>query len=157
MPFSLARLLRGPAIRIEINDSPETQEDLPIPAEWIIEGEPRSRVGTLSKSADNFTTTFIWSCTKGRFHWHFEADETVHIMEGEVFVTDDDGTERRLSPGSVALFRAGSHSVWHVPEFVKKIAFIYNAPPMPVSLAVRALRKIHALMAGKDKKQGLAA
>lgn len=157
MPFSLARLLRGPAIRIEINDCPETREDLPIPEAWIIEGEPRSRVGTLSKSADNFTTTFIWSCTAGKFHWHFEADETVHIMEGEVFVTDDDGTQCRLGPGSVALFRAGSHSIWHVPVFVKKIAFIYNAPPVSVSLVVRALRRIHAMMAGGEKKQGLAA
>ena len=154
MPFSFPRL-RGPAVRIEINDAPQTMEAAPVPPEWVIEGQPEARIGKISNSADTFASTFIWSCTAGRFNWHFASDETVHILEGEVFVTDDAGLQRRLGPGAVALFRAGSHSVWHVPEFVKKIAFIYEAPPEAVSFSLRALRKMKALMG--RKKTGLAA
>lgn len=155
MPFSLSRLME-PATRIDINDCPETLEAAPVPPDWVIEGQPEARIGKISNSADTFASTFIWSCTAGRFNWYFVSDETVHILEGEVFVTDDDGAQRRLGPGAVALFRAGSHSVWHVPQFVKKIAFIYEAPPVAVSLSLRALRKMQMLMSSK-KKTGLAA
>jgi uncharacterized cupin superfamily protein len=152
MPFSLSRLLT-PAVQIEISNRPETMESAPVPPDWVIEGQPEARVGKISNSEDTFTSTFIWSCTAGRFNWYFASDETVHIIEGEVIVTDDHGEQRRLGPGAVALFRAGSHSVWHVPHFVKKIAFIYEAPPVAVSLSLRALRKILTLMRGTPKSR----
>lgn len=156
MSFSLSRLM-GPTIRIEISDKPDALDPAPITPEWIIEGQPEARASAVSSSSDTFTSTFMWSCTAGRFHWHFDDDETVHILEGEVLVTDDDGNTRRLGPGAVALFRKGSHSIWHVPVFVKKIAFIYSPVPAALSLAVRALRKMHALMTGGGKKRGIAA
>ena len=52
---------------------------------------------------------------------HYSVDETVHIISGEVFVTDDGGAERRLGPGDMAFFPAGSASTWRVPSEVRKI------------------------------------
>jgi uncharacterized cupin superfamily protein len=42
--------------------------------------------------------------------WHYAVDETVHIISGEVIVTDEQGRVHRLGPGDMAFFPAGSHS-----------------------------------------------
>jgi uncharacterized protein len=96
--------------------------DSPIPAAWVIEGTPRARSKGLAESADGTSSMVAWSCTAGRFHWHYYVDETVQILSGEVFITDEQGRERRLGPGDMAFFPAGAHSVWYVPEEVRKLA-----------------------------------
>ena len=151
----LSLRLHGPASPIEIVEHPEASDLSVIPAAWVISGEPQVRLRLINQSTDTFVSTFVWSCTAGRFHWHFSADETVHVLEGEVLVTDDAGREYRLLPGSIALFRAGSHSIWHVPNFVKKMAVVYEPPPRFVSHALRALRKLKTWLG--IKSGGLAA
>ena len=94
----------------------------------------------LTESADGLVSTHLWDCTAGRFHWYFGVDEIVHILDGEVHVTDDDGQTVVLGVGDVGHFALHSHSVWDVPEYVRKLAF--HRAPKPVSLPVRALRKL---------------
>lgn len=123
------------------------QHDDLTPAEiepsWVLEGSPRARVKHIAHASDDELAIALWDCTAGRFDWHFGGDEFVHILAGEVTVTDGDGTTRKLKPGDTAYFPAGMNSVWHVHEYVKKLAvFRQNRPP----LAVRARRKIGALV-----------
>jgi uncharacterized protein len=113
----------------------------PIEPAWIIEGTPQARARELARSADGTAVVVAWSCTAGRFNWHYGVDETVHVISGEVFVTDEHGTERRLGPGDMAFFPAGSHSLWRVPVAVRKLAVCRQALPKPVWFAVRAWRK----------------
>jgi uncharacterized cupin superfamily protein len=107
-------------------------QDSPIRADWIIEGSPRARATGLAKSADGTSWMVAWSCTAGRFNWHYNVDETVHIISGEVFITDERGEERRLGPGDMAFFPAGTHSVWYVPKGVRKLAMCRR--PLPSRL-----------------------
>ena len=96
---------------------------------WVIEGAPEVRSKLLAESADGMSWVAAWSCTAGRFNWYYSVDETLHIISGEVFVTDEKERKRRLGPGDMAFFPAGSHSVWHVPNEVKKLAVCrYNVP-----------------------------
>ena len=60
----------------------------PIHPDWVIEGKPQARAKCLAQSADSTTSVMAWSCTPGRFEWYYAVDETVHIIAGEVFVTD---------------------------------------------------------------------
>src|SRR5882724_6597249 len=76
----------------------------PFPAEWVLEGRPQARATAIARSRDGAMTVVAWSCTKGRFQWHYSVDEMVHILSGEVFITDQSGTERRLGPGDTAFF-----------------------------------------------------
>src|ERR1700677_5332879 len=87
-------------------------EPAPIEPDWIMEGNPQARAKELARSDDGTSVVVAWSCTAGRFHWHYSVDETVHVISGEVFVTNDDGHERRLGPGDMAFFPAGSSSLW---------------------------------------------
>jgi uncharacterized protein len=124
-------------------------EPAPIEPNWIVEGNPEARAKELARSDDGTSVVVAWSCTAGRFHWHYSVDETVHVISGEVFITNDDGIERRLGPGEMAFFPAGSSSVWRVPQSVRKLAVCRHALPQPLGLALRVWRKLIAIITGQ--------
>ena len=80
----------------------------------------------------------VWECTAGTFDWHFHFEETIHILSGEVIVTDEDGRVFRLGAGDTAFFRGGSRARWHIPEKLRKLAFNRRVPPAMVVQAWRA-------------------
>jgi uncharacterized cupin superfamily protein len=114
----------------------------PFPAEWVVEGSPRARATAIAHSRDGAMTVIAWSCTQGRFRWQYQVDEMVHILSGEVFVTDQSGSERRLGPGDTAFFPAGSSSVWRVTRDVRKVAVCHVAMPKLICLTLRAWNKL---------------
>ena len=118
----------------------------PIPADWILAGTPEARSRELARSQDGASTVMAWSCTAGRFNWHYTVDETVHIISGEVFVTNEKGEECRLGPGDMAFFPAGSRSTWRVPAEVRKLAVCRQAMPLPFGFALRAWNKLSRTM-----------
>lgn len=119
----------------------------PIEPSWIVGGRPQARCAELTRSRDGTAATFVWDCTAGEFDWTFAADETVHILQGEVVVDDGSGP-RTLRPGDVALFHAGSTCRWRVPAYVKKLAFLRDPIPRPAMLAIRSWRRLKALTRG---------
>jgi len=117
----------------------------PIRREWIIEGQPRARNQVLALSEDRMATTLVWDCTAGRFRWIYDTDETIHILEGEVRLTDAEGRTKRLGAGDVVFFPAGSSATWQVDDYVRKLAFFRQPVPRPMSLFLRAFRKAAGL------------
>src|SRR5207244_5120854 len=114
----------------------------PINPAWIIEGAPVARNAILSRSADGTACTIAWDCTAGRFDWYYDFDETIHIQEGAVIVDDGHGPARRLGPGDVAFFPAGSHAIWHVEHYVRKVAFCRKILPAPLGALIGTLRAV---------------
>jgi uncharacterized cupin superfamily protein len=109
----------------------------PIEPGWILTGTPTARFAEHSHGADDAAFTGIWDCTAGEFRWHFVWDETVLILEGDVVVTADDGTERHLRAGDVAYFAAGSWYTWRIDSYLKKLAFCRKPFPKPLTMAYR--------------------
>lgn len=109
-----------------------------IPKDWIIDGEPKAQSALLSRSTDGAAVTVVWETTRGTFRWYFNIDETVSVLDGEVFITDEKNVVRRLGPGDVAYFRGGMWSTWRVPDRLRKIAFIRHGMPGPIAYIVRA-------------------
>lgn len=130
-------------------------EAAPIEPSWIVAGEPRARCALLNQSRDRTAITLVWDCTAGEFDWTYVDDETVHILEGEV-VLDDGSGQRRVGPGDVVLFHAGSTWRWQVPVYVKKVAFLRVPLPRPAVLAVRAWRRLRGLVSLRAAAKGLA-
>lgn len=118
----------------------------PIPQDWIVEGAPQARSKRLARSADGASSIMAWSCTPGRFRWHYIVDETLHIISGEVFVTDESGEQRRLGPGDMAFFPAGSSSLWHVTQDVRKLAFCRQSMPYLFGFALRVWNKLATIL-----------
>lgn len=127
----------------------DTQLDpAPLPVDWIIEGAPQARAKRLATSPDGTAAIIAWSCSPGRFHWYYAVDEILHLISGEVVVTDENGECRRLGPGDMAYFPAGSRSVWHVKQEVKKLAICRQSMPRPFGVMLRAWNKFAALLSG---------
>jgi uncharacterized cupin superfamily protein len=118
-------------------------EHAPLPR--ILRGNPEARSAVLARSRDRTSTTFAWECTPGEFTWDYAQDETLVVLTGEAFVTNEAGEECRLRPGDMAFFPAGSSSRWRVTERIKKIAVVRQHLPPPVGFGVRAWHKLMQL------------
>src|SRR3978361_1610779 len=60
----------------------------PINPDWIRGGNPVARNAVLSSNRDRAACTLVWDCTPGEFDWHYDSDETIHILEGSVVLDD---------------------------------------------------------------------
>ena len=83
----------------------------------------------------------VWECTAGRFNWHYSEDETVVVLSGEVFITEDKAGERRLGQGDVGFFPAGSSCIWRIDDHVRKIAVLRKDMPPLLGFGVRLWNK----------------
>ncbi|MGD0634333.1 MAG: cupin domain-containing protein [Beijerinckiaceae bacterium] len=122
-----------------VNPADVVLKPAPIPAEWVLEGDPQTMGQEIAHTDDGSTKVYVWQTTKSRFVWHYQADEIVTVLDGEVFLTDKSKTERRLGPGDVAFFPAGTEVLWRVPDHIRKIATLKTNLPEPVGGAVRWL------------------
>jgi uncharacterized cupin superfamily protein len=52
----------------------------PINPGWIIEGNPQARAKRLAESADGTSSVMAWSCTPGRFEWHYAVENRAHYF-----------------------------------------------------------------------------
>ncbi len=84
----------------------------------------------------------------------YKVDETLHIISGEVFVTDHKGAVYRLGPGDMAFFPAGTRSVWHVPHEVRKLAVCRHSMPRPFGHMLRAWNSLIDRLTGFSAGQG---
>lgn len=121
----------------------------PIEPSWIIEGNPQARSRVLSTSACNTATTLIWSCTEGKFNWHYDVDEAIVILEGSIVLEGDGMPPKRYGIGDVIHFRRGAHAKWHVEGYVRKIAFLRQTNPFPLGIAIRGANKLRSLVTSK--------
>ena len=126
----------------------------PIRSDWVIEGTPQVRSKYLARSADGASSVMAWSCTAGRFIWCYKVDEMLHVVSGEVFVTDENGAVRRLGPGDMAFFPAGARSVWHVPHEVRKLAMCRHNLPRPFGTLLRAWNHLIDRLTGFSAVEG---
>ena len=118
----------------------------PINPAWIIAGAPLARSKILSTSEDQTACTIVWDCSKGKFNWYYDFDETVHFIEGNVVVEDGHSPPQRLGPGDVIFFPAGSHAVWTVDKYIRKVAFCRKILPAPIGALVRAARAVKKIL-----------
>jgi uncharacterized cupin superfamily protein len=130
-----------------------SREPSPIEPSWIIEGNPEARSRRLSASADRAATTFIWSCTEGKFNWYYDVDETIVILEGSVLLESEDVPLMGYGVGDVIFFRQGAHVKWHVERYVKKVAFCRQTNPIGFGLAIRAVNKLMRMFSKQPQAQ----
>ena len=114
----------------------------PIPQEWILSGSPVSRSKLLARSRDWTSSTVVWDCTEGSFHWHYSQDETVLFLSGEAFLLLENGQERRFGPGDLGFFPSGTTATWRVAGQVRKIAVLKESMWPPFGLCLKAWKKL---------------
>jgi uncharacterized cupin superfamily protein len=126
-------------------------EPAPIPEEWVIAGNPQARATELAHSPDGTCTLAQWDCTAGTFHWYFNIEETIHILEGEVLVRDAAGKETLLRRGDVAVLPSSEWMVWHVDRYVRKLVLCRFPAPRPFGRVLRMLQGLRNKMNGRRR------
>ncbi len=104
--------------------------DMPIPPEWILEGNPVARGHVMVQSADQKQSSGIWECSAGKFHFIFPWHETFRILEGEVTIQEEGGNTHALRAGDFAHFPLGLKTTWEVKERVRKVFFLVTPEPL---------------------------
>src|SRR2546426_11334099 len=104
----------------------------PISRDWVLDGKPETRSKELARSHDRTSYVTVWDCTAGRFDWHYNKDETLVVISGEAFISDENGVERRIGPGDVVFFQAGTSAAWRGPHYIKKNALFRATHPRPL-------------------------
>ena len=127
---------------LRINAGLVDLEPDPIPAEWILDGNPQARVNKLVTSRDWSSTVIVWDCTPGSFKWHYSKDETIHFLSGEATMTDGDGEEHRFGAGDIAFFPAGTTCTWRVTEHIRKVAVVRETIWRPLGFVLKISKKI---------------
>lgn len=63
----------------------------------------------------------IWEKAASEFPWHYDEKETAYILEGEVIVTADDGSESvEIKAGDLVIFAAGLSCRWQIKQGLRK-------------------------------------
>ena len=108
---------------IEVANTTSKMTPSPIERSWIIEGNPAAQLSFLSKSVDGQAWTVVWQCSAGKFHWYYDIDETILILEGAIIIECDGMPPTRYGPNDVIFFKEGAHAKWQVEGYVRKLAF----------------------------------
>jgi uncharacterized protein len=140
-------------LMIETSDLNVKLKPTPIEPSWIIEGNPVAQGSVLSRSADGLASTVLWECTEGKFHWYYDYDETIMVLEGSMILENDAMRPTRYGPGDIILFRNGAHARWHVQGRVRKLAFCRTTQPYLLSFAMRVFNKIKRTLLPSVKAQ----
>lgn len=124
----------------------------PIPADWILESTPTARSKMLARSHDWTSTLVVWECTAGRFNWHFSQDEVILVVSGETFLIGENGEEKRLGPGDVGYFPAGTTCTFRVPDRIRKVAVVRESMWRPLGFGLKVWKKLLRVagLAGKS-------
>ena len=112
------------------NVSQAKLDAFPVPADWIIEGDPQGSAAILWKSADGRQCNGIWECTPGTFDW-IHTDETAMLVAGRVTVTPEGGEPFEIAAGDVVFFPEGTKTRWQVHETVRKAFHLHAAEGLP--------------------------
>ena len=130
---------------ISIHSSKASLAPAPINPDWILEGNPQARNRVLNRSSDDLGCAILWECTAGKFEWHYDIDEMIYIIEGEITVGDIGTSPRRLGPGDVVFFPKGSVAQWHVESHVRKIAYCHKPLPGFAQFPIAILRALKVM------------
>jgi uncharacterized cupin superfamily protein len=117
----------------------------PLPASWLIDGDPSPRLKIMTCSPEGGLLSGIWTCRAAKFRFDYATfDETVHIIRGvaEVRIGDE---ITQLRAGSIAYFPRGASSEWTVHEPIHKYFVQRNSN--------RCVRKIRGLLARFRKSE----
>jgi uncharacterized cupin superfamily protein len=101
-------------------------DPFPIPEAWILSGTPAATARFLVQSGDAGLVAGVWDCTAGSFDWHFECDEIIYVLDGDVEV-EHEGQRQRFERGSLVFFPVGARTRWHVATRIRKL-FIHRHP-----------------------------
>ena len=107
-------------------------DDWTLPDEVITGGNPVAKGKLLWQSDDKRLANGVWSCEPGSFNWEYTWDETIYFVEGEVVITDQDGTSVTCRAGDLFYVPIGTMTHWKVVATVRKVFHFRSDDPVVI-------------------------
>ena len=107
-----------------------TLPEMPLEESQITAGSPVARGTVTFQTEDKKVSSGYWSCTPGEFDWEFTWDEFVHVLEGEVIITEAGGSSYTLKANDTAHFPLGLKTHWQVTKEIKKFFVVRTSEPL---------------------------
>jgi uncharacterized cupin superfamily protein len=87
----------------------------------VVEGSPTMKTWIQHTSADGSMISGTWMATPGSYHATYTKYEFVHLIEGRLTITSDDGGEAvELAAGDAFVVEPGFKGIWKIEEKVLK-------------------------------------
>lgn len=78
------------------------------------------RIDTDEVQRMNIGSWPTWSQGISSFPWHYDAQETCYLIEGQVTVTPDGGEPVKIAAGDLVTFPAGMSCTWDIHDPIFK-------------------------------------
>ena len=62
----------------------------------------------------------IWTKEVSEFPWTYDEQETCYLIEGDVVVKPDNGSQVQIGKGDLVVFPEGISCIWNIRKNVKK-------------------------------------
>lgn len=121
----------------------------PVSPQLVKTGIPIMRTWRVVRSHDLTSDVVVWECSAGVFECRYSQDETLMVISGEAFIRDEKGQERRLGPGDLGFFPAGTSCIWRVPDRVRKIAVLRETVWRPMGFGVKVWKRLVRIVGRK--------
>ncbi len=119
----------APGTRVLPRETAFDWQDVPRPPE---DTAPPGEEALTFRSADGSFATGMWRRDPEEGNMALDDyDEIAYILEGDVEITETDGTVHRVGPGDILVTPKGSKAVWRSRSPVRKFWAIYRGPTGP--------------------------
>ena len=102
-------------------------EEYFLPAEKLLEGNPKQSIWQHYTDASGQFSTGIWQSEKGKWNVAYIEEEYCQILEGVSILTDAHGKAEILTIGESIVIPKGFVGTWDVVERTRKIYVVYEA------------------------------
>ena len=85
-----------------------------------VDGEPTMKTWIEYTSPDKSMITGCWEATIGTYRASYASWEFVHLIEGKVVITPDDGEATTFEAGDAFMVEKGFEGTWEIQEKVFK-------------------------------------
>jgi uncharacterized cupin superfamily protein len=93
------------------------------PGYEVLEGAPVASIRFDRGSPHSQHRLGIWKCTPGTFRCTEKGDELQTVLEGQLTLILEDGSEHHLRPGQSVYTEKGEKVTWKIIETVTKVFF----------------------------------
>ena len=91
-------------------------------------GDPISvRSSVEYRNSDGTLLSGVWEASPGLSRWEFtDHGEVIHVLDGRMTVSPDDGAPITLAAGDAAIFPIGWTGMWEIHERIRKLFVVFS-------------------------------
>ena len=86
----------------------------------VTEGSPIMKTWILHTNNDETMISGYWEATPGTYHAIYKEYEFVHLLEGHIIITPDDGDPVSVKAGDTFVVESNFSGTWQIIEDVRK-------------------------------------